>query len=249
VTPPHFILWPQEMEGAAPGALLGLPEAASLHALRSLRLRAGEELTVADGLGTWCRGTLVREELGRAVVEITEVTRLTRPQRDLTVALAPPKGDRLGWAVQKLAEIGADSLFLIPTERTVRWPHDGPGGHLIRRMGTVAREAAQQSRRPFVMGTGTLPNLDAALHTTGRRTVVLSETAAEPLSTLLRRPPGPGEAVTLVVGPEGGFTERELEHADAAGATLASLGSGILRTETAAIVGAALVLVWHGRLG
>jgi 16S rRNA (uracil1498-N3)-methyltransferase len=52
-----------------------------------------------------------------------------------------------------------------------------------------------------------------------------------------------------VVGPEGGFSEREVETMRRAGAALASLGSGILRTETAAIVGAALVLARYGRLG
>jgi 16S rRNA (uracil1498-N3)-methyltransferase len=249
MTPPHFILWPQEMEGVTRGAVLELPEGASRHALRSLRLRPGEEITFADGMGTWCRATLVREDRGRAVVEIAEVTTLTRPDPGVTVVLAPPKGDRLWWAVQKLAEIGTDSLFLVPTERTVKWPHDGPGGHLTRRMGAVAREAAQQSRRPFVMDTGTMRNLDEAVGLTGHRIIVLSETATDRLSTVLKRPPSPVEAVTLVVGPEGGFTQQELEQAGAAGATMASLGSGILRTETAALVGAALVLVWHGRLG
>jgi 16S rRNA (uracil1498-N3)-methyltransferase len=55
--------------------------------------------------------------------------------------------------------------------------------------------------------------------------------------------------LTLVVGPEGGFSDREVEYARRTGATVASLGSGILRTETAAVVGAALVLARYGRLG
>jgi len=56
-------------------------------------------------------------------------------------------------------------------------------------------------------------------------------------------------AVRLVVGPEGGFTEREVDQARRAGAAVASLGRGILRTETAALVGATLALARYGRLG
>ena len=81
---------------------------------------------------------------------------------------------------------------------------------------------------------------------TGSIVVALWEGATDPLAACL--PSDSGE-IRLVVGPEGGFEEREVDAMRRAGAALASLGQAILRTETAAVVGAALVLARYGRLG
>jgi 16S rRNA (uracil1498-N3)-methyltransferase len=110
----------------------------------------------------------------------------------------------------------------------------------------VAREAAMQSSQAFVMDVGGMVGMDEALAVDGTTLVMLWEAATAPLRSLL--PPGP-DAVRLLVGPEGGFSEQEAARARAAGAAPASLGANVLRTETAAVVGAALVLARYGRLG
>jgi 16S rRNA (uracil1498-N3)-methyltransferase len=200
---------------------------------------------VADGSGYWATGVIGPERDGRAVIEVREGRRVPRPDAPLTVAMAPPKGDRLAWAVQKLAEVGVDRLEIIETERTVRaWPPDR-AGRAVDRLRAVAREAAMQSRRPFLMEVEVHPmRPDGGDPTTTE--LVLWEEADRGLSDVLPATPAP---VRLVVGPEGGFTEQEVSEAEGRGAVAASLGPGILRTETAAVVGAALVLARYGRLG
>jgi 16S rRNA (uracil1498-N3)-methyltransferase len=157
--------------------------------------------------------------------------------------LAPPKGDRLGWAVQKLAELGVDRVEIVETERTVRaWSPDR-ASRALDRLRAVAREAAMQSRRPFLI------EIERGAATTGPdgpRTIVLWEEAETRLSEAL---PASLSPIRLLVGPEGGFTDQEVAGAVAGGAVPASLGPAILRTETAAVVGAALVLARFGRLG
>jgi 16S rRNA (uracil1498-N3)-methyltransferase len=245
VTAPHFFVDHREFERFAVGDRVALSKEDSRHALRSLRLREGEAVTVANNLGWVGRGRLAVDGADRAVAEIAEVSRqelATHPV--LNVSLAPPKGDRLTWAVQKLAEIGTDAMMLVQTARTVRFPSDQG----IERLKVVAREAAMQSRRPRIMAVHPGGPFELLFGTGGDSgaDVVLTEAAGAPLSEVL--PPEIG-SIHLVVGPEGGLTDDELRVATGRGALLASLGTGTLRTETAAIVGAALALHRYGRLG
>jgi 16S rRNA (uracil1498-N3)-methyltransferase len=241
VTAPHFFV--ERLEGA-PTVLLS--PADSGHALRSLRLKAGEEITVADGAGAIARGRLAGEQDGRVAVAIAGVDRVERARPLVSVALAPPKGDRLNWAVQKLAELGTDELVLVPTERSVRSWVAERADRIVERQRAVAREAAMQSRAPFVMEVRTATTLEEVLCQPGRPAVLLSEGASRPLADAL---PAAPDAVRILVGPEGGFSEAEVASALRNGVPVVSLGAPILRSETAAVVGAALVLARYGRLG
>jgi 16S rRNA (uracil1498-N3)-methyltransferase len=245
VTAPHFFVDPRDVERIEVGDRLPLAEADSQHALRALRLRDGEVVTVANNLG-WVGQGRVRIETGdRASIEVLEVTKhdlVTYPI--VKVTMAPPKGDRLAWAIQKLGEIGVDEVMLVETKRTVRFP--SLAAHA--RLKTVAREAAMQARRPLIMAVHAGEPLELMFAEDARTTLdlVLTETAERLLSEVLREAVG---AINVFVGPEGGFTDDELELAAKRGAVAASLGPGILRTETAAVVGASLVLHRYGRLG
>jgi 16S rRNA (uracil1498-N3)-methyltransferase len=243
VTAPHFFV-----DRATPieaGRRITLSEEDSRHALRSLRLRPGEQVTVADDDSTWATGTLADEERGRAVIQIQDVRRADRRGAILSVALAPPKGDRLAWIVQKLAELGVDEVLLVPTTRTIRGWSGDRAVKAADRLRSIAREAAMQSRRPFIMPVAIASNLEEALDVTAT-VVVLWEGSHLPLRDAL---PGDETALRLLVGPEGSFTDQELDAARSRGAALATLGPGILRTETAALVGATLALARYGRLG
>ena len=105
-----------------------------------------------------------------------------------------------------------------------------------------------QARRPFVMEVAGGASMRDALAAgeAPATCVVLWEGATLPLTTVL---PDQADSVRLLVGPEGGFSDEEIESAREAGAALASLGPGILRTETAAVVAAAIVWAHYGRLG
>ena len=240
MSPPHFFV-----RSLAPGRLV-LSEEDSRHALRSLRLRSGDQVSLADGKGGVAEGRLIDEADGRAAVEVGQVRSVVRRGPVVSIALSPPKGDRLTWAVQKLAELGVDETILIRTEHSVRAWEEDRAGRAVARLEAVAREAAMQSRRPVLMEVRPPVPLEEALNTGGVPLVALWEGASEPLSACLPEEAG---GIRVVVGPEGGFSEREVATMRRGGAALAALGPGILRTETAAIVGAALVLARYGRLG
>jgi 16S rRNA (uracil1498-N3)-methyltransferase len=229
-----------------PDTTVSLSPQDSRHALRSLRLQPGEEISLADGVGTVGRGRLAGEEDEVAVIRVEEVHRVVRRPPLVSVALASPKGDRLAWAVQKLAEMGVDEVALVETGRSVRTWDGGRADRAAERLRTVAREAAMQSRQPFVTEvSAAVPFLDA-FPPRGAAGVLLWAGAQGRLSEAL---PEEATGVRVFVGPEGGFSQEEIDTARDAGLIEASLGPGILRTETAALVAATLVLARYGRLG
>jgi 16S rRNA (uracil1498-N3)-methyltransferase len=248
VTAPHFFV-----ERLVEGATVALAPADSRHALRSLRLRLGDEVSLADGRGLAGAGRLRDEENGLAVIEMSEVREVPRPSPRLSVAFAAPKGERLAWAVQKLGELGVDEALLLLTQRSIRaWDDPRRAVNALDRLRAVAREAAMQSHQPFVMDVAGPYALDEALAFEGR--VILLDAGATTLLLRVAAALEEGvaeerEAIRLLVGPEGGWSPAELGKADEEGAAFASLGPSILRTETAAVVGAAFALAGAGRLG
>jgi 16S rRNA (uracil1498-N3)-methyltransferase len=243
VSPPHFFA------GApAPGEPVVLSPEDAGHAMRSLRLRVGDEFTSSDGDGAVARCRVVRADRLLVEGEVLDRDTQPRPRPWLTVALSPPKGDRLTWAVQKLAEVGADEILLVDASRGIRrWKGDR-AEKVAPRLEVVAREAAKQSRRRFLPRVGgPAPWDEAVVAPAAGILALLWEGATTGLLGAL--PSSSPEVVTLVVGPEGGIPEDEARAAERRGAVVASLGPAVLRTETAAVVGAAIALARYGRLG
>ena len=182
------------------------------------------------------------EEGGRATIEVAEAWPIPRREPELTISLAPPKGPRLAWAVQKLAELGVGEVRLMETERSVR----SASSSSVARLALVAREAGMQSAQPRVTGVSGQERFEEAVANVRGVGVMLHEGASDRLNGLL---PDGADRLHLLVGPEGGFSDSEVSLARDAGFRVASLGPAILRTETAAVVGAALMLARYGRLG
>jgi 16S rRNA (uracil1498-N3)-methyltransferase len=243
VTGPHFFAGAPQ-----PGEPVILSPEDAAHAVRSRRLRPGDEFTSSDGRGALARCRVVRADRLLVEGEVVERSVEERPRPALNVMLAPPKGDRLTWAVQKLAEVGADEIVLVEAARSVRRWEGDRAGRVGPRLEAVAREGAKQARRRFLPSVGgPVPWPEAVVAPTGGTVVLLWErSGAGLLAALPGAPPG---SVTLVVGPEGGIPEDDAREAERAGAILASLGPNVLRTETAAVAGASVVLARYGRLG
>ncbi len=201
---------------------------------------------MADGRGLVGLGRLQGDRRGTAVIEVERIDKVAAPKPSVTVVLAPPKGDRLRWGVQKLAELGVDRTVLVETERSVRGWEDSRVEHALTRLRTIVREAAMQSRQAFLMAVEYGGLLNEWLDEAKLSKVVLWEEAQLPLRMGL---PPTAREVALVIGPEGGFDEAEVAAAQKAGAGVASLGQNVLRTETAAVVAASLALAHYGRLG
>ncbi len=187
------------------------------HLGRVLRLRDGAVVTVTDGAGRWrtCRWAGSLQPDGDVNVE--------RRPTEVTVAVAPPKGDRLDWLVQKVTEVGVTRLVLLVAERSVvRWDADR-AERQVDRLRRIAAEAAMQSRRVWLPELcGPVPAAD----------VLGSSAVAEPGG----RPIGSGDR-SIAIGPEGGWAPDEL----ALAADRVSLGANVLRVETAAVVAATLI--------
>ena len=194
-----------------------LGDADAHHVFRVLRVGDGAVVSVTDGRGAWrlCRavGSSI-EPVGDVEVEQPAVV-------PTTIGFAIPKMDRPEWVVQKLTELGVDRIVLLHAERSVvRWDESRAGKHLVK-LARVAVEAAQQCRRVFVPEVvGPVASLS----------FLPDAVAAEPGER-----PDLGGDHTVAIGPEGGWTEREL----AVAADRVSLGPTVLRVETAALVAAA----------
>lgn len=189
----------------------------SRHALRALRLSAGDRVTVFDPRETW-RGE-IESTAGAVTVRLLEKVEAPKIPR-VVVAAAAPKGARLDWMIEKLAELGVAEFIPVRFARSVTEPGEGKR----KRLEKIAVAAAKQSGAPVMriapeQAVDRLP-ADALLASPG---------AVDPV------PPGGG---IVVIGPEGGLTAGE----EARFARRLSLGPTILRTETAAVVAAARLL-------
>jgi 16S rRNA (uracil1498-N3)-methyltransferase len=237
VTAPHFFVDQLESDHVS------ITGDDAHHAARALRIRPGEEITVSDGHGTVVRARCTDVSSTRFTAEVIARDHVEQPSPVLVVFPAVPKGGKLETIVQKLTEIGVDQIRPWFSARSVvRWDV-AKGAGRAQRLRTVAREAAMQSRRawlPAVSDPGPIEQLPEL-------TLLLHEEAAQGLSASL--PSVAPRSIGVVVGPEGGLDPDEVEHMTGKGARPVSLGRPILRTETAAIVGPALVLAHYGRLG
>ncbi len=204
------------------------------HALRALRLRQGDFVTLFNGRGGEFVAQLVHAREPEAEVQVVRFDdREAESPWAFTVAQGLSSGDLMDWTVEKSVELGAATIAPIAMTRSV--VRLSPERARTRRAHwqSLAVSACEQCGRNRVATVDEVMPLDDWLATLPEATLrlVLSPDGA-PLRTL-RRPPH-GRRIVLLVGPEGGFADNELQAVDAAGFHAASLGPRILRTETAA---------------
>ena len=205
---------------------------AELHHLRVLRLRPGAELRVFDGQGAEASATLLRLDEGGALLQLGERLHNTRetPQ-PITLAIALLKGDKLSDVVRAATELGVTRFQLLQTRYA-----DVPdiGEQKLTRLRRIAAEASKQSRRAVTPEVRP-PLPISQLELTGQGFLAHPGSAARLTDTLDWSGP-----VTLVSGPEGGFSEGEVSALTASGFVAVTLGPRILRAETAplALLGA-----------
>lgn len=231
-------------ESLAAGARLRLPDAAYRHLVQVLRLRPGERFIAFDGRGGEYLAEIVevgKREASAYLVSFHDVDR--ESPLDLTLAQCVSKGERMDYTLQKAVELGITRIVpLISSRSVVRLDSDRWDKKLEHWRGVVIA-ACEQSGRTCVPAVDTpiaLPTWldDESAH--GTRLTL------DPLGHHgLRELPPPTGPVTLLVGPEGGLTEHELDRAREAGFTGMRMGPRVLRTETAGVAAlAALQAMW-----
>jgi 16S rRNA (uracil1498-N3)-methyltransferase len=207
------------------------------HAATVRRLRPGEQLVLSDGAGELAEAVVVSADKRTLTARVLARRAAPSPHPPVTVVQAIPKSERSELAVELATEAGADDVIAWQAERCVaRWDGERAAKGL-RRWRAVARSAARQSRRARI------PAVDGPLSTDGLcdylagRTdavvLVLHESAGRRLSDV---PLDQAASIVLVVGPEGGVSEAELEALSGVGAVPVVLGPTVLRTSTAAAV-------------
>jgi 16S rRNA (uracil1498-N3)-methyltransferase len=217
------------------------------HAAVVQRLRVGEELMVTDGRGGIAAATVTGVGRGTVDVAISARRQVERPDPRLVVVQGIAKGDRGELAVQAMTEIGVDEIVPWAASRSVAQWRGERGVKARDRWATTAREAAKQARRPWLPAIGGDPDCStkqvAARLAEAAAAFVLHEAATDRLTTA--ELPDNGEIV-LVVGPEGGISDAEVDVFAEAGAAAVRLGDSVLRTSTA---GVAALSVLSARLG
>ena len=241
MTPPSPSAWAAGQDAAAHTFVAALDAAIEIagtdghHLQRVRRLRAGELVTAADGAGRWRLYEIDAIEPGRL-----HLRACGEPRRDpelvpgVALAVALTKAGALDTVVARCTELGVASITPIRTRRCVVQWDAAQAERAVKRLRTVAREAAAQCRRaklPEIAPVGELHDF------AGRRDVVVADRDGGSITEL----PAPGgPAWTVVVGPEGGLDPGELE--DFVEARRLSLGPHILRAETAPIAAVAVLL-------
>jgi 16S rRNA (uracil1498-N3)-methyltransferase len=227
----RLFLEPKQFSGESTAQLK--PE--QLHYLRKvLRFRPGDFCVVLNGLGKAWQGVFDGESIVLKVLQ--EPPGYELPVR-VKIACAVPKGDRWEWLLQKAVELGAMEIVPLQTERSVVKPQV----EKLVRWQAIVCEAAEQCERavlPQVLAPITFADfltqgvLGKALICTarGERPSLLSQRTTEPL--------------TVLSGPEGGFSATEIAQARSAGFQMVSLGQRILRAETAPLVALSWIGTW-----
>jgi 16S rRNA (uracil1498-N3)-methyltransferase len=240
--PPLFLV-PQ---GGLTASVITLTGPEGHHAAAVRRLRTGERADVTDGAGTLAECVVTSVGKDTVTLDLRARHTIPPPEPRLAVAQALPKGDRGELAVELMTEIGVDAVLPWAAERAItRWQAER-GEKALAKWRATAREAAKQSRRPWLPEI-TEPATTATLAkrvTAAARAIVLEADAPAKLHEVSL--PESGE-VLLIVGPEGGISPAERATLREAGATEARLGPTVLRTSTAGAAAAAIMLSRAGR--
>lgn len=221
------ILYVPDVEGQE----LALPEEESRHAIKVLRSKEGDELRLVDGKGGIYKARITHIDKKRCEVRI-EDERQGFGERSyfLTLAVAPTKNDqRFEWFLEKATEMGVDRIVPLIGARSEKSRIKRDRFHKI----LVA--AMKQSNKAYLPELSDPVPFEEYLENLGNQQVFIAHCYKGMERTPMKDLYEKGRNVTVMIGPEGDFTEQEVEAAVKKGAEAISLGKAVLRTETAAV--------------
>jgi 16S rRNA (uracil1498-N3)-methyltransferase len=228
------------------------------HIIRVMRSQLGDKVICSNGFNREAIVTLTSLEKETVEADVLEELALTNEALiEVWIAQSLPKGDKLETVIQKNTEIGAARFIPFVSERTIVQYDEKKAVKLQERWHKIAKEAAEQAHRnrvPEITKPLTwkqtlqlVANVDLALICYEKESgLQLKQLLGQTFSQDVTSPSG---KVLLLVGPEGGFSEKEINEAITAGCHSISLGARILRTETAAMVALTCILYETGEMG
>ena len=217
------------------------------HIAGALRMTPGEGLTLCDGAGTDYTCTITAVERERVTLSVEAAAPTTaEPSLAVTLYMGLPKGDKMELINQKAVELGVSAIVPVATGRSIVRLDQKDAAKKQPRWQKLAAEAAGQS------GRGIIPTVEipmawkqALVRLARENTLLCYEGGGVPIGQLVT----PADrAVSLVVGPEGGFDPAEVEAVTAAGGRIATLGPRILRCETAPLAAIAVLMEKTGNM-
>jgi 16S rRNA (uracil1498-N3)-methyltransferase len=233
--------WVESLAGIGHGDPVTVDGDEAHHAVAVRRLRVGERVLLTDGHGTTVEGAVTETGKRTMTMVADRVADVAEPSPRITVVQALPKGDRGELAVEMLTEIGVATIVPWAAARSIAVWRGERAEKGLARWRVTAREAAKQARRAwFPQVTGLASTEDVAgLVAEASIALVLHETASASVVDVAVPTTG---TVVVVVGPEGGIRDDELETLRQAGASVVHLGTEVLRTSTAGVAAVAAVL-------
>ncbi len=231
-----------------PGARVTFTGEEASHLARSLRARPGERVLAGDGRGTLCEVLLEAVDRHQVAGVVTSVEHVPRESPGITVFQAVGRSAKMDEALAGASEAGVALFVPFVSERS-------PAGSLgraeerLERWRRIAAEASMVARRPWLMEVaGALSRTPGPGELAGRGRSILLWEGENSISLSEALPEEPPEELRLLVGPEGGFSEREAVELASAGVVPASMGGLILRTQTAGAYAAMIARFRYGRL-
>lgn len=208
------------------------------HSVRVVRVRVGEEVELFDRAGNAARGTVQSLERDRAVIATSESLPSRESPLAIHLAMAVIQLEKFELVLQKATELGVRSIIPMATERVELRPERYANKR--ERWERIVFEAVKQSGRTIVPRIEEPQELHDIVQCDGAKILFDADAEPSPIAHL--------DEVTLLIGPEGGWTEEELRLAREAGCLFQRLGPRRLRAETAAIVATAVITSRFGDL-
>ncbi|OUJ71850.1 16S rRNA (uracil(1498)-N(3))-methyltransferase [Hymenobacter crusticola] len=205
-----------------------LSEEESKHAVRVLRLRAGDSVELVNGRGSVYQAEVAQADAKRCQLRITHEQQVPRRPYDVHVAVAPTKNlDRMEWFVEKATEIGVDRISFLRCARSERRELK------LERLEKIAVSALKQSGQAWLPQLDELLDYNTFLKNLDPDTTFIAHLADDERTELAQVANGP--SCCVLIGPEGDFTPEEISAARQRGIRPVALGLTRLRTETAAL--------------
>ena len=235
----RFFVTPEEMQ---PDFLVLTGENAA-HA-KVLRLKCGEKVLVCDGEGNECVCTVSDVSTGQICLVVDRRQSATAEAKVcVSVYMAFSKGDKFEHVIQKATELGAYEIVAFPSSRCVSRPDEKSLGKKLERWQKIAASAAEQSGRGRIPQVIIVGSYNEALERAAKADLPILFYENERATTLrMAIEEKPFMSVSLLTGPEGGLEPREVEMAKDAGLHICTLGSRILRCETAPLCALSAVM-------
>jgi 16S rRNA (uracil1498-N3)-methyltransferase len=207
----------------------------AFHAIKVLRIAAGEIFNLSDGKGAWSKVSVLNVNKKSMTVKVLETGFESALDQHFTIVQAIPKGDRIKDSIELSTEGGADRIVMWKSARSI-----GKADEKIEKLQQTAREASKQSRRYRIPEISGVISTDSVVDEIAKAdlALVLHESATSSLSAAVTTG---AKKILIIIGPEGGLTDEEVDAFAAAGAKVVLLGRPILRSAHAGIAALAAV--------